>query len=362
MPKKPSVVQRPWSPDEMEQALSLKEQGYSYAQIAGFMDRSWDSVRGKIRHTRREEKLRENLDLPPLDDEEGSTYAELIPTSRYPKYDNPLTMEGDAIVLPDIELPFHHADFFNRALDLADAWGIRQAIVAGDLLHFDSLSSWQANWVEPEHLPDRVERKLMNMAMKMPRKHQEEIMATIVDIEDDLDGGGSGVSKELERARKIVRIMTEQFDEIDFILGNHDDRFLKAVESQMFPSELLRLVEAGDKWRVAPYYFSNLISSGEKYQIEHPKTWAKTSPVRLASKYRCHILQAHSHRWGWDTDISGSYWAINMGCIVDERRLPYAAQRHGTADGHALGCVIVRDGYPYLLSERTPWNTFKKMV
>jgi hypothetical protein len=351
-----------WTREELETAISLKKQGYSYREIGKILDRSWNSVRGKLRQVRqREQDLEEERGfLPPPPDEYNSN-GYVIPQSKYPVYDNPLTMEGDAIVLPDIELPFHHADFFNRALELADSWGIRKAIVAGDLLHFDSLSSWQANWVESEHMPERIEQKLMNMAMRMPEEYQEDLIATITAIEEDLDEGGTGVSKELKNARKVVSIFTELFEEIDFVLGNHDDRFLKAVESPMFPSELLRLLEAGDKWRIGPYYYSHLISKGETFQIEHPRTWAKTSPIKLASKYRCHILQGHSHRWGMDLDISGHYWAINMGCIVDERRLPYAAQRHNTADAHALGCVIVREGYPYLLSDRTPWERFKKM-
>ena len=33
----------------------------------------------------------------------------IIRESPYPRYDEPLVMEGDAIVFPDIEMPFHHA-------------------------------------------------------------------------------------------------------------------------------------------------------------------------------------------------------------------------------------------------------------
>jgi len=334
-----------WTEEEDQLLIELKRKGASYKEIANVVGRSWKSVRGRWL------RIEDNVYSP-------------IKESVYPRYDNPLVMEEDAaVVLPDIELPFHDADFFNRVLELAQSWGITKAIVAGDLLHFDSITAWQANWVEEGNggLTDRDEKRLFEFAKQLPSQYQGELMDIVVDIGVKEEDGDPNISQELKVARKSVRVLSEIFDQIDFLLGNHDGRFLRALSSPMFPSELLRLVEAGEKWRIAPYYYSILISTGEKFQIEHPKTYANNSPIRLASKYCCHILQAHSHKWAKNTDISGKYWAIHMGCIVDEMRLPYAAQRHGTADAHQLGAVIVRDGFPYLLSARTPWDKYKKM-
>ena len=287
----------------------------------------------------------------------------LITASPYPKYDEPLVIEGDALILPDAEFPFHNSEFLNRVLDLSQAWNIRQCIVAGDLLHFDSISAWEANWINEGKggLSETDERKFLDFAMSLPEKHQENLIDLITGIGQKQEDGGPSVSQELKVARRSVKVLSELFDNIDFVLGNHDGRILRALASSMFPSEVLRLVEAGDKWRVAPYYFSILNSNGEKYQIEHPKNATKSSPYKLASKYQCHILQAHAHRWGMDTDISGKFYAIHMGCIVDESRLPYSAQRHYTGDAHRLGAVIVRDGYPTLLEPNLPWERFRRM-
>lgn len=342
-----------WTPEEVKKAITMFEKDHTYEEISREIDRSVDSIRSKLKRIR--------LGKDELSMREVS--FDKIPESRFQRYDEPLVMEGDAAVLPDIELPFHNADFFNRVLELVDTWGIKKAIVAGDLLHFDSLSTWEANWVlEGGYgLSEKNERTLMNMAMGLPKKYQHDVIATIVSLDEAQDDMSSGVSRELAAARGSVHVLSELFDEIDFILGNHEDRFLRAMNSPMFPTEILRLIEAGDKWRAKPYYYSILLSNEEKFQIEHPVTWAKSSAYKLASKYGCHILQAHSHRWNKDLDISGRYWAIHMGCIVDEFRLPYASQRHRTVDAHALGAVIVRDGYPYLLSDKTPWEKFKKM-
>src|SRR3990167_1223061 len=69
-----------------------------------------------------------------------------VSPSTYPVYDTPLEMVGDAVIMTDIEFPFHHAEFINRVLDLANSWGIRNLILGGDVLHFDSLSGWEPSW------------------------------------------------------------------------------------------------------------------------------------------------------------------------------------------------------------------------
>src|SRR5512140_1237820 len=58
----------------------------------------------------------------------------IIRESPYPRFDEPLHLEGDAIIFPDMEMPFHHAEFINKCLELARLWNIRQCICAGDLL------------------------------------------------------------------------------------------------------------------------------------------------------------------------------------------------------------------------------------
>jgi hypothetical protein len=336
-----------WSEEEDAQLIDLRRRGYTYREIGQRLGRTYDSVR---------ERLRRLEGKRPVKD--------VIPDSIYPRYDSPLEMEGDAVILPDIEAPFQHAEFFNRVLDLADTWGIKQAIVAGDLLHFDSITAWEANWMEKGNggLSEHAERKLMDAAMTLPKKHQGAMMDTIIDISGETEDGDPNISQELRAARKCVSAMASCFENIDFVLGNHDGRFLRTIGSSMFPDELLTLLEQKNpKWRVAPYYYSHLETEAGRFQIEHPKTYANNSPVKLAAKYQCHILQAHSHKWMFNLDPSGTFYAIHMGCIVDEMRLPYAAQRHNTADAHMQGAVIVRSGYPYLLGERTPWQDFKKM-
>ena len=292
----------------------------------------------------------------------GLLSKEIIKESPYPTYDEPLVSEGDAVVLPDVEFPFHNSDFLNRVLDLCQRWNIKKCIFAGDVLHFDSLSGWEPNWVPTDKggMTSDAERVLMEFAKTLPSKRQGEMMNLIVDIGEKKEQ--DGVSTELNVARKALRNIEELFDSCDFVIGNHEGRLLRALKTTLDPEELLRLVDIKNKkWRIAPYYFSYLDTSNGRFMIEHPKGAAESTAQRLAAKFGMHVIMAHSHALDFTWDISGKYYAIQAGCCVDEMKLPYAAQRHTTKRMHKLGAVIVREGYPFLLHDKTPWKLMSKM-
>lgn len=277
--------------------------------------------------------------------------------SPYPRYDEPLEMEGDALVLPDVEIPFHHAEFINQCLKLAEAWKIKQCIVAGDLLHFDSLSGWEPNWknVNEGGVTADAEFALVEFAKTLGSRQQEALFGIIGQIgqKDEQDG----MSTELKVARRVVKELEKQFDKIDMALGNHEGRLLRALQCVLSPTEITTLLQVGDKWRIAPFYFSYLTSGGVRWCIEHPKSAASTTAAVLAAKYSCSVLMAHSHHFSVTTDVSGEHYAAEIGCCVDESRLSYAAQRHTRAPAHSLGAAIIRNGYPWVLNKFTDWES-----
>lgn len=303
-----------------------------------------DAVRGKLMSLRR-----------------NGVIVRSVQESPYPIYNEPLTLEGDALVITDLELPFHHAEFVNRCLDLAGAWKIPYLILGGDALHFDSLSGWEPNWTRKKQggLSDADEKTLFDRIQKLPKKYQGDLLNTLVDIgtREEKDGA----STELEIARHEMRRIEEQFTGVDFVLGNHEGRFLRTMQTALDPEELTRLLGVSRKWRIAPYYYSVLFSGGEKFQVEHPRNTAKASAWRLASKYGCHVLMGHNHHVVFQYDMSGKYFALEIGCGVDEDRLPYASQRHNSAHAHALGACIVRGGYPWLLHSKTDWQAMGRL-
>lgn len=336
-----------WSPEEDQQLVNLRASGIGFGEIGIKMNRTPGACK-----TRYYQNLY------------GKLHATLFKESPYPRYTDCLKMEGDALILPDIELPFHHAEFVNRCLELAQAWDIKQCIVAGDVLHFDSISSWEANWVNQNGhgIAEKDEMLLVEFFRTLPSKHQDTAFGLLDKIGGKVEDGDPNISQELLVARSNLRVLSERFERIDYILGNHEGRLLRALSSPMFPTELLTLLKLDEpRWRISPHYFSILVSGGKEFQIEHPKSAAKATARKLASVHQRNVIMAHSHLLSFEWDVSMKYHAISAGHMVDEQRLPYSAQRHGSRDAHALGAVIVKDGHPILLHEDCPWEMYRKM-
>lgn len=339
----------PWTDIEQKKLLVYRKlERRSWSEIAKLLNRTEEGCRNNYRRN-----IANGLQLLRIE------------KSPYPIYDAPLVMEGDTVVLPDVEIPFHKAEFVNQVLDLAEAWKITNCILAGDAVHFDSLSSWEASWITPNHqggLTENQEIELMEWIRTLPEKFQDEAQQKIEKLGMISEDGSPNVSQELDIVRKTFKVFSECFTNIHYVLGNHCGRFLRALESPLLPDELLKLFSVDvQQWKIAPYYYSYAVSNGEKYQIEHPKGAGRMDAIKLANKHECHIIMAHSHRLSFNFSDSGNYYAIQTGHCVDENRLPYAAQRHTTRDKSLLGATIIRDGYPWLLHEKSDWEKLKKM-
>lgn len=290
-----------------------------------------------------------------------------IDESPYPQYNKPLIHDGDALVLADPEVPFHHADFINRCLELAGKWKIDHCTIAGDVVHLNAFSHWEPNWLgddAKEGMSDRAEQMIMDAVMELPAEYQGGLLEVLGEIPNTID---SSAGAEMEASGKVLVDLAQQFETMDYVIGNHDGRFLRTLNSEIFPSQLLQMLGIMDpensdpKWHIGPYYFSIINSGKRKFRVEHPKSAAKTTASILASKYLCNTIVGHAHQLQWGFDRSGTFYAIMAGCCVDEERLPYAAQRSTNADKHKLGAVILRDGYPYVLHEETQWKRMAKM-
>ncbi|MFA5208309.1 MAG: hypothetical protein WC428_06730 [Candidatus Paceibacterota bacterium] len=285
-----------------------------------------------------------------------------IKESPYPKYNQPLEQTGDCLILPDPEFPYHHAEFMNRCIELAVTLKVRQCNIAGDAMHFNSISHWEANWKSENQgdISDKAHDKLMEFMQRLPEKLQGEFLDTIEQFEPNHDDDIGG---EVETAKHAFRDLSSAFDEIVYVIGNHDGRLLSALNSPMFADQLKQFT-VGDnpKYKIAPYYYSILHTEKGDYRIEHPVGSAQSTAVNIANQFHCHVIMGHSHSYSRMMDASGKYFAIQTGCCVDEDRLAYCSQRTRGSKRHVLGACLVKNGYPYDLNMMTDWNVLKKIA
>lgn len=326
-------MKKHWTKAEKSILISLRKSGMSVDEIAKKLGRTHDSVHMQLRMMRKR--------------------SAVVPQSSYLRYDAPLRVEGDALILSDVEAPFQHGEFINRCLDLAFVWGIDTLIFAGDLLHYDSLSQWGAEWTwDKQKIVREIMAEIDNLRSSDDKARLREKLLSLND---------GDLSRELSEARKVFRSFNS-FNRIFVAVGNHDDRFLRSIQKNLSVSELLHQLDRhnDERWHIAPYYYCLLETEAGTYRVTHPRNSGRTAAQDLAAQYHQHIIMGHSHRWSVNRDPSARYWAIQTGHCVDEERLAYVMQRDAKRDAHMLGATIVRGGYPFVLCPQSPWEMLKK--
>jgi hypothetical protein len=323
------MTRRTWTKAEEQHLIEMKNGGMSNFDIAAALNRSYNSV--SVRSSR--------------------LNTSVIPQSQFKIHDGAITTQGDALILSDIEAPFQHADFINRVLDLAFAWGIKTLHLAGDLIHYDSLSAWGAAWTGAD---EQMLDKILRLAEE---RNDTELRAKLLEMYSD-----SPLSRELAAARGVFRSM-QSFEKIVVDFGNHDDRYLRTIDRALDAGEFLHQIgrNGDDRWQIAPYYYSFIETEKGTFRVTHPRPSGRLAAVDLAVQHHQHIIMGHSHRWSVNRDPSGKYWAIQTGHCVDETRLAYVMQRDAKRDAHVLGATIIRGGYPFVLSPESPFEMLKRM-
>jgi len=278
-----------------------------------------------------------------------------VPVSRYEAWDSPPSVEGDVLILGDCHIPYHDAEFLDRCLSVAAKMGITQLILAGDALDARAFSRWPEDFGQENGrvISSELEKDLLDAAQGWPKKQREQLIEKLAEAHRD----AGDVREEIVTSREVLKAIAAQFESVLWIMGNHEAWVIKTLQKALPADEFASLFHAGgSKWRISPYYYANVMSNGEPYQVEHPKNSGKGSSKRLVPKFGVNIVMLHNHHLSLQSDPSGRWLAIEPGMCADEKRAQYVQQRHNTADEHVTGALIIRNGKAILLNRFTDWE------
>jgi predicted phosphodiesterase len=234
------------------------------------------------------------------------------------RFDKPPTT-ADCLVLADPHCPYHDADFINLCVDLAQSAGIKEVIVAGDLVDYNALSPFDPN------------------------------------VHDILE-------TEYATAEQFLEVLSKAFEKVTCIKGNHEARLDKRLGYHQIGADRLgRLFTSASNIHWSPYYHA---ISGT-WRISHPKN-ASVMPgavaAKLATKYRTNVIAGHGHLFGVAQDLTGQFIGIDSGACCDPDRLEYITARMNTRPVVYQGAVILRDNYPYLISKHFDTQALRRAL
>jgi len=229
----------------------------------------------------------------------------------------------EAIVASDAHSPFTHEGIINLMLKVANHYGIKNFLHAGDFWNQDQFSTW---WVAKEDLVE--------------------------------------FSKEVEYSNALVDALVSNFSDVRFFLGSHDVRMWKLLYDQGKATafdDIWQLLNAKKKIKISSYRYCDI---GKEWRVSHPKSVVKIGglpSIRLFAKHHKSLIFGHGHWWGHEYAPDGIHHLIAPGCLVDKQKVPYKNIWDTSHNEWVAGFVVIFDGNkPILFSEDTPWGRLIK--
>ena len=229
-------------------------------------------------------------------------------------YNKAPRLEGDALVMADCHVPFHDAAWCNRVIAHALKRGIKQLILAGDFVDWAAFG----------------------------------IYGRLVEV---------NAHEEIGAARDFFEAL-QDFERVVVILGNHEMRLIRQLNYKLGAQELTPFFASHPGLVVTDYHWCTLRSGGQNWRISHPKN-AHMKPCSVATRLvaksvNTHVAVGHDHVCGAIKTEDGKHWAISTGVCLMPKKLDYTTLVDNTRWEIAQGALIIRDGYPELLTPGCP--------
>jgi len=238
-------------------------------------------------------------------------------------YDDYWKLNWDEFICAcDTHSPHLNEKLFNRMLEVAEKYKIKNFIHPGDFFDENTFSSFD------------------------------------VDAEDMV-----GWDEEINYSRKILKALKGVFKNNYFSMGSHDIRFWRMMlkQSKVTHFDLPFKMTGVDGINVSRYRFAEI---NHEWRLTHPKNVVKVGglpAVRLAAKFNRSIVFGHGHWAGITRDPSGKHYLVAPGCLCDPKRLAYVNLWDTSHD--MMTCaflVVVEKTKPILFFEDSPWQVYLK--
>lgn len=293
-----------WTPDMKARVAAMRRQGLTAAAIA-------DELRVPVMAV---QNIIIRAGMPKLTEIPGYIDENLsIPVFRG---DFKLPMD-DYIVLCDHHSPYYSTLWHNRSLAIAARFGIRKVILVGDLVDFAFASHYYSD-------------------------------------------NKPGLDDEKAENERLIQSLLAAFDEVYHIKGNHEDRLGRQTDGVVQARVLLEMWTGKDAWQKRWHYsLYDKLTIGDEWLLVHPKSYSIISTKvakTLAAKYHKNILNTHGHFLGYGYDISGRFYAADIGGIFDKDKIEYKNIKTTTHPEWKNGFAMLKNGRPYLFDDNTDWS------
>lgn len=225
----------------------------------------------------------------------------------------------NVLIFSDVHLPFTDFEFSTNMFKVAKKFESKDCIIAGDFFDEGIFSDYL---------------------------HYEKVLWI----------------EEKEMARKFLEYLVNNFKRVYILCGNHDNRILRKLEFNETYSEIFKTIYQAKNLFITDYPFLEL--SGN-WLVVHPKSYSQISgqvAKKLAVKYQKNVISTHGHFTSLGFDISGNYYAIDIGGLVDLNKIEYLHHNITTHPRWVKSFVIIKNNHPFLFTEKDNYNLITSQI
>ena len=227
--------------------------------------------------------------------------------SRY-RWNVPLNMEPNLLIIPDLHAPFIAGGFIDFLLRVKKRFNLKNVISIGDIVDQCAISFY------------------------------------------DGDPDGLSAGSELELTKDALQELGDHFPEMKITIGNHDNRHLRLAKKAGLPEayikDFLEIFDVPDTWE---WHHSFILN--EDTLLEHGTYSGKNATYDRALTTSMNVIQGHTHNYAGVTYINDGIktrWGMNVGCGIDYEAYAfhYATARKSQP---TLTCGVLLDGVPLVI-------------
>jgi len=229
------------------------------------------------------------------------------PKDKLKRWDEPPVFKGSATITGDYHMPYLDYDFAETMLNVSERMleRPRRLIIAGDLFNMSVLSRYPSS--------NRYKIPLL---------------------------------KELNRTGGFISDASDVFDSIEALIGNHELRLVYQLFGEISPKEFESLI-GSDRLNFYEYGHALIETKRGTWRATHQKSYSRNAQavgVKLAHKFRQHVITHHQHKVSYGFDSSGENVVIDNGCMADPGYLDYANMMDTTTPAMMQSFVIINNG------------------
>jgi predicted phosphodiesterase len=140
-------------------------------------------------------------------------------------------------------------------------------------------------------------------------------------------------TKELEIVRGMVDIALQVAPTVYWSAGNHEERWMRAMNYNAGMLQLARMAGLGDAVDTGHLILSDhpsLEADEGRWLLTHPAQYGSTPlvvPGKLAGIHEKNVMSAHAHHFAMGTDPTGKYVVVETGGLFQPEQHRYIQHR-----------------------------------